>query len=238
MKTLFRIAVSLTAALPLTAAAAFALVGRPSPGPPALGRAGEPLDLRSATIVVAPAASEGERLAAGVLREEIADRTGLAWTVSPSWPAQGPVIALTLATTPAWAFAAQSAPTTVNTAAGRAEGYRLTARADGGRPLVWIVGADRRGLLYGVGALLRTLDWSRQTASLPQVLDVATSPRYAIRGHQLGYRQHSNTYDGWDVRALRALHPRAGDVRREQRREHSLSGHARQPAVHAAARSR
>ena len=29
---------------------------------------------------------------------------------------------------------------------------------------------------------------------------MATAPRYAIRGHQLGYRQHSNTYDGWDVR--------------------------------------
>ena len=33
---------------------------------------------------------------------------------------------------------------------------------------------------------------------LPATLAVTSSPAYSIRGHQLGYRHHSNTYDAWD----------------------------------------
>jgi len=69
--------------------------------------------------------------------------------------------------------------------------------------VVWVNGADARGALFGVGQLLRTLRWtpggsSSSTTGLPIPLDISSSPAYAIRGHQLGYRQHSNTYDAWD----------------------------------------
>lgn len=170
MSRLFRL-VTLAAAASLPAGTVFAQGAAAS------------LDLRSATIVVGPAASEGERLAAGVLREEIADRTGLTWAVATTPPAQGPVVALSLG--------AEA------TSAGKPEGYRLTARFDGARPVVRIAGSDRRGLLYGVGGLLRALEWTRGAASLPQPIDIDTAPRYPLRGHQLGYRHHSNTYDAW-----------------------------------------
>ena len=79
----------------------------------------------------------------------------------------------------------------------RPEAYRLVSGTREGRPVIWILGADARGALFGVGRLLRTLSWGRGTATLDAAVDVETAPRYAIRGHQLGYRHHSNTYDGW-----------------------------------------
>jgi hypothetical protein len=151
------------------------------------------LDLGKATIAIAPTASEGEQLAADVLREEVLARTGLDWRVSRTWPAAGPIVALTLATQAPWGVGRPAADSPAN----RPEGYRLMARTQGGRVIVWIVGADRRALLYGAGHLLRALDWARQAATLPHTLDIVTAPRYPLRGHQLGYRHHSNSYDAW-----------------------------------------
>ena len=35
--------------------------------------------------------------------------------------------------------------------------------------------------------------------SLVDELNVTTAPRYQLRGHQLGYRDKTNSYDGWDL---------------------------------------
>src|SRR5437868_2567005 len=63
---------------------------------------------------------------------------------------------------------------------------------------VGIHGADSRGALFGVGQFLRSLHWTRYSASISAGLDIATSPTQPIRGHQLGYRNTANSYDGWD----------------------------------------
>ena len=80
-----------------------------------------------------------------------------------------------------------------------AESYRIQVRADGGVPVVSIVGRDARGVLFGVGHLLRELRMSRDRIRLPADLDVATAPAYPLRGHQFGYRDKTNSYDGWDL---------------------------------------
>lgn len=150
-------------------------------------------DFGAATIVIGAAATAGDRLAADVLREEIHARTGLDWPVVTTWPADGPIVAIAERRTPG----TREERPDLDRAAGRPEGYRLAVRQQGNRPVAWIVGADRRGTLFGVGELLRTLSWGRGTARLAGEIDVSTAPRYPIRGHQLGYRHHSNTYDGW-----------------------------------------
>ena len=154
--------------------------------------AAAPVDLRAAAIVIPrrPADAAAERLAADVLREEIEKRTGFVWTTSDQWPAQGVAVAIAVGPAPEWG---PSMPAI----AMRPEAYRLVSGTREGRPVIWILGADARGALFGVGRLLRTLSWGRGTATLDAAVDVETAPRYAIRGHQLGYRQHSNTYDGW-----------------------------------------
>jgi hypothetical protein len=151
-----------------------------------------PVDLRAAAIVIPqrPAGAGVERLAADVLREEIEKRTGLVWTTSDQWPAQGVAVAIAVGSAPEWGASMPAL-------AMRPEAYRLVSGTREGRPVIWILGADARGALFGVGRLLRTLSWGRSTATLDAAVDVETSPRYDIRGHQLGYRHHSNTYDGW-----------------------------------------
>jgi hypothetical protein len=138
------------------------------------------IDLSHATIVVRsgslPAA---EKTAADVLVSEIARRTGIRLSVSTAPPASGPVITLT----------------GNGGAESRRDGYRLWVNAH----TVSIQGADPRGALYGVGQFLRRIDWSRGKLSIDAPFDIATAPAYAIRGHQLGYRTHSNTYDAWDA---------------------------------------
>jgi hypothetical protein len=43
--------------------------------------------------------------------------------------------------------------------------------------------------------------------TLPDALRISTAPRYRLRGHQLGYRPKTNSYDGWTVADWEKLHP-------------------------------
>jgi hypothetical protein len=86
----------------------------------------------------------------------------------------------------------------VNLSENRPDGYRLLTTNN--PPTVWILGADRRGALYGVGEFLRRMSWSKGKVSVPGDLDISSAPAYPIRGHQLGYRAQANCYDGWDER--------------------------------------
>jgi hypothetical protein len=62
-----------------------------------------------------------------------------------------------------------------------------------------VAGNDDRGVLFGVGRLLRELRLSKRHAALPSALNIATTPKYPLRGQQLGYRPKTNSYDAWSV---------------------------------------
>lgn len=158
--------------------------------------AGERIDLTTATIVVRDGVTDpSERIAPAVLQEEVLARTGIRWPVASGWPSSGAVIAIGVAGAGGpW----PDAPP-VDGAARKPEGYRLLTEVRDGRPIIWVLGADGRGALFGAGRLLRALEWEKGRATLASALDIATAPYHAIRGHQLGYRHHSNTYDGWSV---------------------------------------
>jgi hypothetical protein len=64
---------------------------------------------------------------------------------------------------------------------------------------VLVTGNDARGTLYGVGALLRRLRMERDILEAPDDLALASAPKVSLRGHQLGYRPKTNSYDGWSV---------------------------------------
>ncbi|MCX6620612.1 MAG: hypothetical protein NTY38_05965 [Acidobacteria bacterium] len=78
---------------------------------------------------------------------------------------------------------------------GPADGYRLTVERD----RVEVSGNDARGLLFGVGRLLRESRMERQRFTIADGLNITTSPKYALRGHQLGYRPKTNAYDAWNT---------------------------------------
>ncbi len=82
---------------------------------------------------------------------------------------------------------------------GKPEGYQLRSFDNHGAAGVEITGNDERGVLFGVGGLLRALEMRRDSVTLPRELHVDTAPKYALRGHQLGYRPKTNAYDAWSV---------------------------------------
>lgn len=154
------------------------------------------IDLRSAVVVCAPNVSGPEARAVGALIEEVARRTGVVWSRKHAiGEADVPVIAV---------GTAQSLRTVegLKLPGGwpelRPEGYWL--RASGGRqPAVVVAGGDARGVLYGVGKLLRQLRWGAGAVRLERELDLVSAPHAALRGHQLGYRPKNNAFDAWSA---------------------------------------
>jgi hypothetical protein len=159
------------------------------------------VDLAHATVVAPAGGSTQERTAIRVLVEEIAKRTGIRLPISAQWPAATiPVIAAgPLATAADWASAGlRGAPAAAETP-GR-EGYRVVVDTNGrSAPTVLVLGADARGVLFGVGRLLRELHMTKGALRAPATLSVVSTPYVALRGHQLGYRPKTNAYDAWDV---------------------------------------
>jgi hypothetical protein len=79
------------------------------------------------------------------------------------------------------------------------EGFRLVQTKNEGKNVFWIIGADARGVLYGIGKLLRTAEMRQGSIIMPAGMDVASSPEYPLRGHQFGYRNTANSWDSWTV---------------------------------------
>jgi hypothetical protein len=132
------------------------------------------MDLRKTAVVVAPNAPLPVRTAARMLAEEIAKRTQIRLPIAAQ-AGSAPAIRLETAN------------------AGPADGFRVASGPAG----VTVTGNDPRGTLFGAGWLLRHLHMDRQVLDAPDGLAATEAPRYALRGHQLGYRPKVNTYDGW-----------------------------------------
>jgi hypothetical protein len=79
------------------------------------------------------------------------------------------------------------------------EGFRLKYAEENGKKVLWIIGADARGVLYGIGKLLRIATMDNGKLILPEVVDLASSPEFPLRGHQFGYRNTANSWDAWTV---------------------------------------
>ena len=159
------------------------------------------VDLTNATVLTRSGKlPKAEASAATVLVEELATRTGVALPKQAKRPKDGTVIAI--ATANAKKIGGMRVPhrTGKDLPEYQPDGYRLFVdTANASTPVVWIIGADARGALFGVGALLRNTMWAKGSASVPASLDIATSPQWPIRGHQLGFRTAANSWDMWTV---------------------------------------
>jgi hypothetical protein len=153
-----------------------------------------PLDLTTASIVVRQDAPLVERTAATVLTEEIEKRSGIRIKTATEWPQEGISIALISGRS----NALHGVPIPKAAKIREREGYTLhTLPGNGTRITLWVVGADPRGALFGVGKLLRCLEMSPGRVQLNAPLHLTSSPDLPIRGHQLGYRATANSYDAW-----------------------------------------
>ncbi|MBL8219142.1 MAG: hypothetical protein JNL62_07925 [Bryobacterales bacterium] len=140
-----------------------------------VGAANAAVDLRRAVVVAG-----ADNIAATVLMEELEKRSGVRWERAEQIAKDRPSIVFRVE-------------------AGKADGFRVFLDEREKQPLVWVVGSDARGSLYGAGYLLRRLDWGPNKVELAGPLDVRSAPQSAIRGHQIGYRSTANSWDAWSV---------------------------------------
>ena len=79
----------------------------------------------------------------------------------------------------------------------KAEGFRICLEKVAGKDILWLIGADGRGVIFAIGQFLRTAELSKNNIVFNQRNEIATSPAYPIRGHQIGYRNTANSWDSW-----------------------------------------
>lgn len=159
----------------------------------------QPVQLKNALILVSPSVpAPMQTTVSQVLSEEIAKRTGIVLKNGDSWPKKSTaVVALVLSSDRQLMGTAIPARDDTNGAEYKKEGFRVVSNITPKGTVVWIIGADSRGILFGAGWLLRNLTMERNLLQLDEQTDVASSPAYPIRGHQLGYRTTANSYDAW-----------------------------------------
>lgn len=158
------------------------------------------LDLGQAVVIFPPDLSRVENKAVTMLLEEIEKRTHIHLERATVWPAKAnAIIAIGPATAPAWFGEANSSEFSRDREFQKAEGFRIRVKHNSDPPQVLVIGNDERGLMFGVGCLLRHLRMKPNAISLSDDFNLATAPQYRLRGHQLGYRPKTNSYDGWDV---------------------------------------
>ena len=144
----------------------------------------------STTVLVSPVGGTVGK-AAAFLSDEVYDRTGIRWYIRDHFEGAARIVLCT----------GDTVPEGIELPKGlvipdAAEGFALGVNgAD-----VFVVGRKPRGVLFGVGRLLRLMTMRDGEISLPKNTMVSTSPKHAMRVHQMGYRLTATSYDLWDRR--------------------------------------
>jgi len=124
-----------------------------------------------------------QKTIAEVLTSEVNKRTGFSWVLAQKSSENEHTILLSI-----------DESLSINP-----EGYHLKIVKSRDRYIIEINSRDKRGLLYGAGKFLRMLEWEAGMAHIPKEVEITSSPEYAIRGHQFGYRNTANSWDSWTV---------------------------------------
>jgi len=134
---------------------------------------------------------------AKVIREEVGRRTGFNCRRLSHWHTSKSILAIAVQGQQ-WLLGREIPGHAMHTDL-KPEGFRLSVQASDGQSVVWIIGADVRGALFGLGKFLRSAHMSPGRIIIPHGLNVLSAPEYALRGHQLGYRNTANSWDAWTV---------------------------------------
>src|SRR5258708_17486064 len=138
------------------------------------------LDLREATIFCAPKLAPAEKKAVLMLEEEVEKRSRIRWAETNRWP-RDPVVIAVGPVSKLEQFAGPFVRELRSIGAGTGpEGYRLCVRKSQAQSAVFVIGNDSRGVLFGVGRLLRELQMGRSSVSLDDGIAMATAPKYPL----------------------------------------------------------
>ncbi len=156
-------------------------------------------DLTKAVVIAPENLSSREKKAVSMLVDEVRKRTMVTWRQRSDLPKplETPMILVgpRAKIRPLLESIEKFAAPTVESE--RSEGYQIVSVPK--RQLIAVIGNDERGVLFGVGRLLRELRMNRGRIEMPTGFQETSAPETALRGHQLGYRQKTNSYDAWDI---------------------------------------
>jgi hypothetical protein len=160
---------------------------------------GQSVNLKTPVLVVSPnIPSPMKETAPTVLSEEIGKRTGFQLKNAAVWPKSGTsAIALVMSSEAELNGRPVPGRRSGNFPEFKKEGYRIVTEISEKGNVIWVIGDDMRGILFGSGWLLRNFRMEKNMLQLDEKADFASSPDYPIRGHQIGYRTTANTYDAW-----------------------------------------
>ena len=148
-------------------------------------------------VVVAPAGISGPPAkAVQMLVEEVETRSLVRWERATAVPTDG-TAAVIVGPAVDIQKLLEGQGITLPAAKAGAEGYRVGVAPGKAGPVVYVSGNDARGALFGIGRLLRELRLDRLNVTLPGGFAEASVPQTPLRGHQIGYRPKTNSYDGW-----------------------------------------
>lgn len=155
------------------------------------------VDLREAIVWLPESTSVTERKAAEMLSSEIKRRTRVLLSTSTSLLSGRPhIVVCSLDKLPNFDTRIKQRLEAIESP----EGFIIEVNdTQGERPLVFACGKTPRATLFAVGRLLRTLKMRRDFLAVGKGLSIVAEPHYPLRGHQLGYRPKTNSYDGWDL---------------------------------------
>ena len=158
------------------------------------------LDLKTAVVVSPPNLSGPEGKAVRMLIEEVEKRTHVLWPATTAWASSNAPVILVGNKSALEQFAGPHTKDlqSLRSVSG-AEGFQLSVKNGPNNPIVFVIGNDARGVLFGVGRLLRELHLQRGSVVVDDGLNIGTAPKYPLRGHQLGYRPKTHSYDAWDL---------------------------------------
>ena len=160
--------------------------------------AGQAIDFSKAVLVISPEIhSPVKETAVRVLQEEVAQRTSINLQLASKLENK-PVIALATKMdkdinglpVPFWIGGK-------NPWASKPEGFRIFLEKKNGKDILWLIGADDRGVIFAIGQFLRMAELAKNKIIFNKTNEIATSPTYPVRGHQLGYRNTANSWDAW-----------------------------------------
>lgn len=155
------------------------------------------IDLSSALLWTDDNKKISLRKPADVLKEEVKKRTGI--TIAPVTKVQpGQTVIYLVSSEGEPKLPKQIRELAARLAAPGEEGYKLITSKE--QSLVIISGKNARAVLYGVGKFLREAHMKKEILTIPDNISVTSTPAYPIRGHQLGYRAKTNSYDAFTVK--------------------------------------
>ncbi len=158
---------------------------------------GAELDLSKAVVLIPKEASPRQKKAAQMLVEEVEKRTQIRWPIENQ--AKDQTVPIIVPVTEEALAKTDFGQSLAKVKDWPAEGYSISVAANDKPPMVLCMGNDERGLFFAVGRLLRELNMSQGRVTLADDLKLTSAPKVPLRGHQLGYRPKTNSYDAWSV---------------------------------------